>query len=88
MIYANNFTELIGKTPLLHLARFAPGKRVLAKCEFMNPYSLKDRPVLQIIQDAELKGDIKPGSALIEATSGNTGMAILDLPQKISMLNF
>lgn len=79
MIYANNFTELIGKTPLLHLARFAPGKRVLAKCEFMNPYSLKDRPVLQIIQDAELKGDIKPGSTLIEATSGNTGMAIASI---------
>ncbi len=76
MKYYRNLTELIGKTPLLRLERFAPEFRIFAKCEIMNPLSLKDRPVLQIIQDAELAGQLKPGSTLVEATSGNTGMAV------------
>jgi len=68
--------ELIGQTPILRLERFAPDANIHAKCEFMNPISLKDRPILQIILDAEGKGDIKPGDTLIEVTSGNTGMAV------------
>jgi cysteine synthase A len=68
--------ELIGNTPLLHLSRLCPGQRIYAKCEFMNPISVKDRPVLQIILDAEETGRLKPGSTLIETTSGNTGMAV------------
>jgi cysteine synthase A len=68
--------EMIGNTPLLRLERLAAGMEIYAKCEFMNPLSLKDRPVLQIIQDAEQAGQLKPGSTLIEATSGNTGMAV------------
>jgi len=72
----NDVTELIGKTPLLRLSRIAPDYLVYAKCEFLNPLSLKDRPVLQIITDAEATGRLKPGSTLIEATSGNTGMAV------------
>ena len=71
-----NVIELIGKTPLLRLERLAKNGRVYAKCEFMNPLSLKDRAVLQIIEDAEAEGRIEPGSTLIEATSGNTGMAV------------
>ncbi len=68
--------ELVGSTPLLHLERFSPGTSVFAKCEFLNPVSLKDRPVRQIIEDAEEQGRLEPGDTLIEATSGNTGMAV------------
>ena len=71
-----NVMELIGNTPLLRLGRLAKNSRVYAKCEFMNPLSLKDRAVLQIIEDAEADGRLEPGSTLIEATSGNTGMAV------------
>jgi len=67
---------MIGKTPLLRLERLAKDQQVYAKCEWMNPVSLKDRPVLQIIEDAEREGLLKPGSTLIEATSGNTGMSV------------
>jgi cysteine synthase A len=74
-----DITELIGCTPLLRLGRLAPEAQLYAKCEFMNPLSLKDRPVLQIILDAERDGRLKPGSTLIEATSGNTGMAVASL---------
>jgi cysteine synthase A len=49
---------------------------VYAKCEFMNPLSIKDRAVLQIITDAEDEGRIRPGDTIIETTSGNTGMAL------------
>ncbi len=72
----NDITEMIGNTPLLRLARIAKDLKLYAKCEFMNPLSIKDRPVLQIIKDAEQSGKLKPGNTLIEATSGNTGMAV------------
>jgi len=71
--------NLIGNTPLVHLQRL-PGdssSTVLAKLEGNNPAgSVKDRPALGMIQQAELRGDIKPGDVLIEATSGNTGIAL------------
>ncbi|MGD9093965.1 MAG: cysteine synthase A [Anaerolineales bacterium] len=76
MNYFSNIADMIGRTPLLRLGRIAPKQQIYAKCEFMNPLSLKDRPVLQIIEDAEQEGRLKPGDTLIEATSGNTGMAI------------
>ena len=69
-------TGVVGGTPLLKLERLAPGLQLYAKCEFMNPLSLKDRAVLQIIEDAEARGELSPGSTLIECTSGNTGMAV------------
>lgn len=75
----NNIREMIGKTPLLRLGRLAEDRPIYAKCEFMNPISVKDRPVLQIIEDAEEDGRLKPGSTLIEATSGNTGMAVASI---------
>jgi cysteine synthase A len=68
--------EMIGNTPLLRLGHLAKDHPVYAKCEFMNPLSLKDRAVLQIIEDAETAGRLEAGSTLIEATSGNTGMAV------------
>jgi len=73
---AHDLTQLIGRTPLLRLGRLAPERQLYAKCEFMNPLSLKDRAVLQIIQDAEAQGALQPGRTLIECTSGNTGMAL------------
>lgn len=76
MKYKESVIDMIGKTPLLRLGRFCPGTNVFAKCEFLNPVSLKDRPILQIILDAEEKGKLKPGDTLIEVTSGNTGMAV------------
>lgn len=69
----------IGNTPLVKLQRL-PGKTsntILAKLEGNNPAgSVKDRPALSMIQQAELRGEIKPGDVLIEATSGNTGIAL------------
>jgi cysteine synthase A len=79
MNYCKDVTDLIGSTPLLKLNRIAEVYNIYAKCEFMNPLSLKDRPVYQIIKDAEKSGKLKPGSTLIEATSGNTGMAVASI---------
>jgi cysteine synthase A len=70
---------MIGGTPLLRLSGLAPEAEIYAKCEFMNPLSLKDRPVLQIITDAEESGRLKPGGTLLETTSGNTGMAVASI---------
>ena len=75
----DDISQLIGRTPLLRLGRLAPEYELYAKCEFMNPISIKDRPVLQIISDAEADGRLEPGATLIEATSGNTGMAVASL---------
>ncbi len=72
----SDVTDLIGNTPLLRLSRIFPENSVYGKCEFMNPFSLKDRPVLQIFQDAEREERLKEGYTVIECTSGNTGMAI------------
>lgn len=68
--------SLIGGTPLLRLSRLFPGLDVCAKMELFNPISIKDRPIRQIISDGEASGVLKPGMKLIEATSGNTGMAL------------
>ncbi len=71
-------SQAIGGTPLLRLNRYLPDAKaeVLAKLELLNPYSIKDRPVLFMIRDAEERGILKPGGTIVEATSGNTGMAI------------
>lgn len=69
----------VGNTPVVRLQRL-PGNTtntILVKLEGNNPAgSVKDRPALSMIQNAELRGDIKPGDTLIEATSGNTGIAL------------
>ncbi|MFK7863916.1 MAG: cysteine synthase CysM [Pseudohongiellaceae bacterium] len=69
----------IGNTPLVKLQRMAgkSGNQILAKLEGNNPAgSVKDRPALSMIRQAELRGEISPGDSLIEATSGNTGIAL------------
>lgn len=94
--------DLVGKTPLLKLSRYsekvgAAGANILAKLEYLNPAgSVKDRAALNMIEDAEEKGILKPGATIIEPTSGNTGIglamvaaakgyhAILTLPETMS----
>lgn len=78
MNVAASILDLIGETPLLALDRINAGghARVLGKCEFFNPIAIKDRPALWMIREAERRGDIRPGDTLVEATSGNTGMAL------------
>ena len=73
----DDITQAIGGTPLLRLSRFAPDTQadLYAKLELLNPYSIKDRPVLFMIRDAEERGLLEPGGTIVEATSGNTGMA-------------
>ncbi len=71
-----NMIELIGNTPLLRLRKVFPDSKIFGKCEFMNPLSLKDRPILQIFKDAEDAGKLKPSDTVIECTSGNTGMSV------------
>ena len=75
--------DYVGGTPLVRLTRLpgaeieARGNVILAKLEGNNPAgSVKDRPALSMVRRAELRGDIKPGDTLIEATSGNTGIAL------------
>lgn len=78
MRYANDITGLVGRTPMVALSRlFGKGNRVLAKLEQYNPCgSVKDRAALAMIQSAVEKGELRPGGTIIEATSGNTGIAL------------
>ncbi len=99
----NSALELIGNTPLLNASRYAKnagieGVTLLTKLEYLNPAgSVKDRVALAMIEDAEKKGELKPGAMIIEPTSGNTGIglaavavakgyrAILTLPDTMSV---
>lgn len=68
----------IGNTPVVRINRLAPaGVTMFVKCEFFNPlHSVKDRLAIAIIEDAERRGTLKPGQLVVEATSGNTGIAL------------
>ena len=74
-----NILETIGNTPLVkfnNITKAVPGT-ILAKLEYFNPgNSIKDRMALKMVEDAETRGDLKPGGTIIECTSGNTGMGI------------
>lgn len=79
MDYVNNILKTIGKTPLVKLNRITAKLPclVLAKNETFNPgNSVKDRMALQMVEDAEAEGLLKPGGTIVEATSGNTGMGL------------
>lgn len=73
-IRANGLPDLVGNTPLIHLK--ISDVDIYAKAEFMNPSgSVKDRPMLRIIQGAMSSGSLRPGDTLVEATSGNAGIS-------------
>jgi len=79
MNYRNNILETIGDTPLVKLNRTVADipALVLGKVETFNPgHSIKDRMAVKMIDDAEARGDLKPGGTIIECTSGNTGMGL------------
>jgi cysteine synthase A len=93
-------TELIGRTPLVRLSRLSPpgGATIYAKVEFFNPGgSVKDRICLNMLNEAERQGRLKPGATIVEPTSGNTGIGlalvsavrgyklILVMPESMSM---
>jgi cystathionine beta-synthase len=95
----NSILESIGRTPMVRLNRVTEGlaAELYVKCEFLNPGgSVKDRIGLELIEDAERRGLLRPGGTLVEATSGNTGVglamvaamkgyqAIFVLPNKVS----
>jgi len=75
----NNISETVGNTPMVKISDrlCPPGRTIYAKCEFFNPLSsVKDRLALSIIETAEKDGSLKPGQTVVEATSGNTGIAV------------
>ena len=77
MIY-NSILDTIGNTPVVRLNRIAPEHvEMFVKIESFNPMaSVKDRLAFAIIDDAERSGALKPGQTVVEATSGNTGIAL------------
>ena len=94
----SNVLDMVGRTPMLELSKLDTGPcRLFLKLELMNPGgSIKDRIGISMIEEAEKRGDIKPGDTLVEATAGNTGLGlalvaaqkgyqlILVLPDKMS----
>jgi len=77
MIY-DSILGTIGRTPIVKINRLAPANVTMyVKCEFFNPLSsVKDRLAIAVIEDAERRGTLKPGQTVVEATSGNTGIAL------------
>lgn len=79
MRIAETITELVGQTPMVRLAALEPegGAEIWAKLEYLNPGgSVKDRAALGIVLDAERRGVLRPGSTIVEATAGNTGVGL------------
>ena len=75
-----NVLKAVGDTPIVRLNNVVPDSlqaQIYAKLEYLNPGgSVKDRPAIQIIEDAEREGKLKPGGTIVESTSGNTGMGL------------
>src|SRR5688572_27364997 len=75
----NSVLDSIGNTPLIKLKRASEetGCTILGKAEFLNPgQSVKDRAALAIVEDAERKGELRPGGVIVEGTAGNTGIGL------------
>ena len=77
----SNILEMVGQTPMLKVKRLDTGPcELFLKLELMNPGgSVKDRIGVSMIEEAERRGDIKPGDLLVEATAGNTGIGLMVL---------
>lgn len=80
----NNVLEMVGRTPMLRLQRLDVGPcELYLKLEYMNPGgSIKDRIGLSMIEEAEKRGELKPGSVIVEATAGNTGLGLALVAQQ------
>jgi cystathionine beta-synthase len=79
MSYNKNILETVGHTPIVQLKKIFPHSKhnFFAKVEYLNPGgSIKDRVAIAMIEEAEKRGDLKPGGTIIEATSGNTGVGL------------
>src|SRR5687768_2409533 len=79
MSIRNGFAGTIGDTPLIRLRALSEetGCEILGKAEFMNPGgSVKDRAARAIVEDAERRGELKPGGTVVEGTAGNTGIGL------------
>jgi cysteine synthase A len=79
MRVATSILDLVGNTPMVRLANLSPagGAEIWAKLEYLNPGgSIKDRAALGIVLDAERRGVLRPGSTIVEATAGNTGVGL------------
>lgn len=79
MSYNNSILETVGHTPIVQLKKIFPHSKhnFFAKVEYLNPGgSIKDRVAIAMIEEAEKRGDLKPGGTIIEATSGNTGVGL------------
>ncbi|HMH13576.1 MAG TPA: cysteine synthase A [Edaphobacter sp.] len=79
MRVAESILDLVGKTPMVRLGSLSPvgGAEIWAKLEYLNPGgSVKDRAALGIVLDAERRGVLRPGSTIVEATAGNTGVGL------------
>jgi len=77
--YQKNILETVGHTPMVQLKKMFPGSKhnFFAKVEYFNPGgSIKDRVAIAMIEEAEKRGDLKPGGTIVEATSGNTGVGL------------
>jgi cysteine synthase len=74
----DSILSTIGNTPIVRINRLSPsGVTMYVKCEAFNPlHSVKDRLAIAIIEDAERRGTLRPGQTVVEATSGNTGIAL------------
>ena len=73
----DSILDLVGCTPMLRLRRYAPELQLFAKLEYLNPCgSVKDRVGLGMLRAAEARGELEPGSTVIEATAGNTGLGL------------
>jgi cysteine synthase A len=83
---ASAYGDLIGRTPLYALTRLAPrGTRVVAKLELLNPMSVKDRPAFSMLTAASAAGRLKPGTEVVEASSGNMAIAIASLSRQFKI---
>ena len=85
MKYAEHIVDLVGHTPLVRLTSVTEGvaATVLAKVEYMHPGgSVKDRIAVKMIEEAEARGDLRPGGTIVEPTSGNTGVGLALVAQR------
>ena len=74
----DNVLEMVGRTPMLEISKFDTGPcKLFLKLELLNPAgSIKDRIGVSMIEEAEKRGDLKPGGTIVEATAGNTGLGL------------